>query len=64
MKVTALARLSTAQGWKLPGEQFTVNAAEAEALRDRGLIEIGSSESADDSKAVPPKPPKSAKAKD
>lgn len=39
MKVKALASLSTAQGWRNPGEEFTVNAAEAEELEARGLIE-------------------------
>jgi len=39
MKVKALASLSTAQGWKAAGEEFTVNAAEAEELAERGLVE-------------------------
>ncbi len=39
MKVKALASLSTAQGWRSPGEEFTVNAADAEDLELRGLIE-------------------------
>ena len=39
MKVKALASLSTAQGWKAAGEEFTVSAAEAEELIERGLVE-------------------------
>lgn len=39
MKVKALASLSTANGWKAAGEEFTVNAADAEELISRGLVE-------------------------
>lgn len=39
MKVKALASLSTAQGWKAAGDEFTVNAADAEGLVERGLVE-------------------------
>lgn len=39
MKVKSLASLSTAQGWRSVGEEFTVNAAEADALVERGLVE-------------------------
>jgi hypothetical protein len=39
MKVKALASLSTANGWKAAGEEFTVNAADAEELIERGLAE-------------------------
>ncbi|MGE6387376.1 hypothetical protein ACQKEN_17130 [Pseudomonas sp. NPDC078416] len=39
MKVKALASLSTAQGWRAAGEEFTVNAADAEELVERGLVE-------------------------
>lgn len=39
MKVKALARLSTVSGWREPGEEFTINAAEADSLVERGLVE-------------------------
>ncbi|MCF7545555.1 hypothetical protein [Pseudomonas petrae] len=39
MKVKALASLSTANGWKSAGEEFTVSAADAEELVGRGLVE-------------------------
>jgi hypothetical protein len=44
MKVKALASLSTAQGWKAAGEEFTVNAADAEELIARGLVERSAAE--------------------
>lgn len=44
MKVKALASLSTAQGWKAAGEEFTVSAAEAEELIQRGLVERSAAE--------------------
>lgn len=39
MKVKALASLSTAQGWRAAGEELIVNAADAEELVERGLVE-------------------------
>ncbi|MBD8598745.1 hypothetical protein [Pseudomonas sp. CFBP 8772] len=44
MKVKALASLSTAQGWKAAGDEFTVNATEAEELIARGLVERSDAE--------------------
>ncbi|MCF7541818.1 hypothetical protein [Pseudomonas petrae] len=44
MKVKALASLSTATGWKSAGEEFTVNAADAEDLIGRGLVERSDAE--------------------
>ena len=44
MKVKALASLSTAQGWRAAGEEFTVNAADAEELIERGLVEQSAAE--------------------
>ena len=44
MKVKALASLSTAQGWRAAGEEFTVNAADAEELIERGLVERSAAE--------------------
>jgi hypothetical protein len=61
MKVKALARLSTVSGWKLPGEEFVVNAAEADALVARGLVER-SAEAADSQDPAPQKAPKTSKA--
>lgn len=39
MKVRALASISGPQGRKTAGEEFVVNAAEAQALIDRKLVE-------------------------
>ena len=62
MKVKALANLSTAQGWKAAGEEFTVNAADAEDLIERGLVERLDAERASDpepaQKASKPAKPK------
>lgn len=57
MKVKALASLSTAQGWKAAGEEFTVNAADAEDLISRGLVERSDAEPV----AEPDPAPKAAK---
>lgn len=57
MKVQALASLSTAQGWKAAGEEFTVNAADAEELIARGLVQRSDVEPAAD-----PEPQKTRKA--
>lgn len=58
MKVKALARLSTVTGWKLPGDQFVVNATEADALVARGLVEIAG-EGEPEPETAPAKPSKS-----
>lgn len=63
MKVKALARLSTATGWKLPGEEFSVNAADADALVARGLVERSEGEPTPESDAAPAKAAKATKAK-
>lgn len=57
MKVKALASLSTANGWKAVGEEFTVNAADAEDLIARGLVERSDAEPV----AEPDPAPKAAK---
>lgn len=57
MKVKALASLSTANGWKAAGEEFTVNATEAEDLMARGLVERSDAEPV----AEPDPAPKAAK---
>ncbi|WP_037010767.1 hypothetical protein [Pseudomonas lutea] len=61
MKVKALASLSTAQGWKAAGEEFTVNAADAEELIERGLVERSAAEPVAEPEPAPkaPKPSKS-----
>lgn len=48
MKVKALASLSTAQGWKAVGEEFVINAVDADALVERGLVERLGTEPASD----------------
>ena len=53
MKVKALASLSTAQGWKAAGEEFTVNAADAEELIERGLVERSDAEPVADPEPAP-----------
>lgn len=58
MKVKALARLSTVNGWKLPGDEFVVNATEADALVARGLVER-TAESEPEPEVAPAKPSKS-----
>lgn len=63
MKVKALARLSTAQGWKNPGAEFTVNAAEADALVARGLVERSDADPAPADDVLSAKPPKRGKGK-
>jgi hypothetical protein len=62
MKVKALASLSTANGWKAAGEEFTVNAAEVEELITRGLVERSDPAPIAEPEPVP-KPTKPAKAK-
>lgn len=63
MKVKALASLSTAQGWKAAGEEFTVSAAEAVELVERGLVERSAVDPAAEveptDKATKPTKPKS-----
>ena len=54
MKVKALASLSTATGWKSAGEEFTVNAADAEDLIGRGLVERSDAEPDPGRKAAKP----------
>jgi len=63
MKVKALASLSTASGWKEPGEEFTVSAAEADALVERGLVERSGAEPEQAVDSAPPKAPKAPKSK-
>lgn len=63
MKVKALARLSTASGWREPGEEFTVNAAEADALVERGLVERSGAEPEQVADPAPPKAAKASKSK-
>lgn len=53
MKVKALASLSTAQGWKAVGEEFTVNAADAEELIVRGLVKRSDAEPVADPEPAP-----------
>ncbi|WP_062391101.1 hypothetical protein [Pseudomonas abietaniphila] len=63
MKVKALASLSTAQGWKAVGEEFTVNAAEADALVERGLVERSGAEPDQVADPATPKAVKASKSK-
>lgn len=63
MKVKATANLSTAQGWRAVGEEFTVNAVEAEALVTRGLVEPLGTDAAVGTELASQKPPKGAKGK-
>ena len=65
MKVKALAILSTAQGRREVGEEFSVTAAYAEELIARGLVQRAEAEPSAEPKPAPkvPKPPKAPKAK-
>lgn len=63
MKVKALARLSTASGWKEPDEEFTVNAAEADALVERGLVVRSGAEPEQVADPAPPNAAKASKSK-
>ena len=63
MKVKALARLSTVNGWKLPGDEFSVNAAEADELVARGLVERSATDPAPAEDVAPAKPTKAPKGK-
>lgn len=61
MKVKALASLSTPIGWKESGDEYTVNVAEADALVERGLVELVGAESGQAADPAPAKTSKAAK---
>lgn len=53
MKVKALAKLSTAQGPREVGDEFSVTAAYAEELIARGLVQRSDAEPVADPKPAP-----------